>query len=112
MTTENTPLKATPTPWTDRRRTSRNLRRVLFDLFTPIEVLAVEQDSRNRGLGHQPKHKRLEWSTVRVRSEVDMALTLLQRSYENSTGKALSRSDLIGIAVMEAMPALVAKTQA
>ncbi len=96
----------------DRRRTSRNLRRSLFDLFTPVEVMAVEQETRNRSLKHSARHRRIEWSTVRVRNEVDMALTLLKRRYVDNNGKALSRSDLISIAVMEAMPTLVAKTQA
>ncbi|MGJ8558250.1 MAG: hypothetical protein ACSHW6_14505 [Sulfitobacter geojensis] len=94
------------------RRTSRNLRRILFDLFTPMDVMAVEQGIRNRNLGHSKDHQRQLWSTVRVRNEVDIALTLLQRRYEDNKGKTLSRSDLISIAVMEAMPALVAKTAA
>lgn len=94
------------------RRTSRNLRRILFDLFIPVEVMGVEQDIRNRSLGHSTSHQRHLWSTVRVRTEVDTALTLLQRRYVDNKGKALSRSDLISLAVMEAMPALVAKTAA
>jgi hypothetical protein len=112
MTTNSIPAPRTPTTIPDRRRASGNLRRTLFDLFSPVEVMAVEQVILNRNMDHQKGHQRLSWSTVRVRNEVDTALTLLQRRYVDNRGKALSRSDLISIAVMEAMPTLVAKTQA
>jgi pantothenate synthetase len=113
MTYPNTPVKPSKaTTYEDRRRTSRNLRRVLYDLFMPVEVMEVEQGLRNRNLGQSKGNQRLDWSTVRIRTEIDIALTLLQRRYVNNKDQALSRSDLIGLAVMEAMPALVAKTAA
>jgi hypothetical protein len=112
MTNTDKPSKAQPTPLNDRRRASYNLRNRLFDLFPPVAVMAVEEGIRNRGINHKEGTQRFQWSTVRIRNEVDTALTLLQRRYVDNNGQSLSRSDLISIAVMEAMPALVAKTEA
>ncbi|HBB83906.1 MAG TPA: hypothetical protein DC031_11660 [Sulfitobacter sp.] len=72
--------------------------------------MAAEQDLLNRNMGHPPSYQRLNGTTLRVRNEVDVALSLLQERYVAQTGKAPSRGDLISLIVMEALPALDAKT--
>ncbi|MCZ4367544.1 hypothetical protein [Sulfitobacter dubius] len=96
----------------ERKRITRSLRRIMFEQFVPVAVMAAEQDLLNRNMGHPPSYQRLNWTTIRVRNEVDVALSLLHERYVAQTGKAPSRGDLISIIVMEALPALVAKTAA
>lgn len=96
----------------ERKRITRSLRRIMFEQFVPVAVMAAEQDLLDRNMGHPPSYQRLNWTTIRVRNEVDVALSLLHERYVAQTGKAPSRGDLISIIVMEALPALVAKTAA
>ncbi|MFG6572539.1 hypothetical protein ACGYLO_13120 [Sulfitobacter sp. 1A13353] len=96
----------------ERKRITRSLRRIMFEQFVPVAVMAAEQDLLNRNMGHPPSNQRLNWTTIRVRNEVDVALSLLHERYVAQTGKASSRGDLVSIIVMEALPALVAKTAA
>lgn len=92
----------------ERARMARALRRELTNIFPVMEYLTEEQALLNRNRKHARDNKAPQtWSTVRIRAEIDVALTMLQRRIEAALERKVSRSELLSIAILEAMPNLL-----
>ncbi len=96
----------------ERARMARALRLELTRIFPAIEYLTEEQELLNRNRQHSRDNKAPgTWSTVRIRAEIDVALTMLQKRFEKTLERKVSRSEMLSIAMLEALPTLLAQAE-
>lgn len=86
--------KATAVGERNRARWTRNLRKKLFALVTPIEFLNAEEGATNAAR-KMPWDDRPRWVSIQIRIDQMAVIEMLQSRHLKVTGKEISKSEVL-----------------
>lgn len=90
-----------------RSLASRRLNKALSDALGVVVVLLAKENHRAAQHRKTP-YSDDAWTTIRLRNETAVAVELVRKKVGQNMGRDVSRSEIIALALLHALPALLA----